>query len=215
MNGTRSNWRRNFDYCVLPMSAGSSFSRRKTPSAHRALDEWVEMLSKRRVPTIAGPLVRLDESNVPDWMVIWEHDFDMLREMAYDYVQKVVQRYRRAVAAWNVVAGLQTQQRLRTHLRADHRADPAAGVAGQDPDPQRAHDGDRSRIRSANITPASRASVPPMMYAEMVAQAGISFEAFALELELGVPAPGMFIRDLFQFSTLAGSILRRWAGRCS
>src|SRR6185437_12169774 len=47
-----------------------------------------------------------------------------------------------------------------------------------------------------------RASVPPIMYAEMVAQAGISFEAFALELELGVPAPGMFLRDLFQLSTL-------------
>jgi hypothetical protein len=40
------------------------------------------------------------------------------------------------------------------------------------------------------------------MYAEMVTQAGISFEAFALELELGVPAPGMFMRDLFQVSTL-------------
>jgi hypothetical protein len=34
--------------------------------------------------------------------------------------------------------------------------------------------------------------VPPMLYAEMVAQAGVNFEAFGLELEMGVPKPGNF-----------------------
>ena len=47
-----------------------------------------------------------------------------------------------------------------------------------------------------------RASVPPMLYAEMVAQAGINFEAFGLEIEMGVPEPGRFTRDLFQLSVL-------------
>jgi hypothetical protein len=46
----------------------------------------------------------------------------------------------------------------------------------------------------------ARASVPPMLYAEMVAQAGINFEAFGLEVEMGVPSSGMYVRDLFQFS---------------
>jgi hypothetical protein len=41
-----------------------------------------------------------------------------------------------------------------------------------------------------------------MLYAEMVAQAGISFEAFALEIEMGVPDPGNFTRDLFQLSSM-------------
>jgi hypothetical protein len=48
----------------------------------------------------------------------------------------------------------------------------------------------------------SRAAVPPLLYAEMLAQSGINFEAFSLELEMGVPAPGMFMRDLFQISSL-------------
>ena len=72
------------------------------------VDDWVELLARKRVPIIAGPLVSLDEGAVPDWMFIWEHDFDTLRELAYEYVQKVVQRYRKAVGAWNVVAGLHT-----------------------------------------------------------------------------------------------------------
>jgi hypothetical protein len=41
-----------------------------------------------------------------------------------------------------------------------------------------------------------------MLYAEMVAQAGINFEAFGLEMETGVPAPGRYLRDLFQVSCM-------------
>src|SRR5438046_4653578 len=44
--------------------------------------------------------------------------------------------------------------------------------------------------------------VPPMLYAEMVAQAGVNFEAFGLEIEQGSPAPGMFTRDMFQISSM-------------
>jgi hypothetical protein len=41
-----------------------------------------------------------------------------------------------------------------------------------------------------------------MLYAEMVSQAGIHFEGFGLELEIGVPTPGSFTRDLFQLSCM-------------
>ena len=43
---------------------------------------------------------------MPDWMFIWEHDFDTLREMAYEFVQKVVQRYRRAVGGVEYRVGI-------------------------------------------------------------------------------------------------------------
>jgi GH35 family endo-1,4-beta-xylanase len=60
------------------------------------LDEWVEVLSRKRIPIVAGPLINLQDSEMPDWMFIWEHDYDTLRELAYEYVQKVVARYRSA-----------------------------------------------------------------------------------------------------------------------
>lgn len=189
-----------FDYVVLPMSW-----KRLQPQEHSfdtaALDEWVEFLSRRKVPTIAGPLIRLDKRNVPDWMVIWEHDFDMLREMAYEYVQKVVTRYRRAVSAWNICAALQTNsafsltfeqiveltrmlvQQIKTLIPNARTMITIAHPFGE----YHAH---------------SRAAVPPMLYAEMLAQSGINFEAFSLEIEMGVPQPGMLTRDLFQLSSL-------------
>lgn len=189
-----------FDYVVLPMSW-----KRLQPQEHAfdtaSVDEWVEMLSRRRVPTIAGPLIRLDQENVPDWMVIWDHDFDMLREMAYDYVQKVVNRYRRAVSAWNVAAALQTNAAFM--LTFEQIIELTRMLVSQV----------KTLIPSARtlVTIAhpfgeyhshSRAAVPPMLYAEMLSQSGINFEAYALEVEMGVPAPGKFMRDLFQLSSL-------------
>ena len=95
----------NFDYVVLPMG-WKQLQPQEQAFNTESVDDWVELLARKRVPIIAGPLISLDEGGVPDWMFIWEHDFDTLREMAYEFVQKVVQRYRRAVGAWNVVSGL-------------------------------------------------------------------------------------------------------------
>lgn len=75
----------NFDYAVLPMS-WKQLQPEEQVFNTEPLDEWIEILSRKRVPIIAGPLINLDEDSVPDWMFIWEHDFDTLRELAYEYV---------------------------------------------------------------------------------------------------------------------------------
>src|SRR5438093_12405493 len=41
-----------------------------------------------------------------------------------------------------------------------------------------------------------------MLYAEMSAHSGVTFEAFGLELETGAPSPGLYTRDLFQISSM-------------
>ena len=55
----------NFDYAVVPMSW-----RQMEPEEHRfntaAVDDWVELLTKKRLPVIAGPLIQLDENHLPD-----------------------------------------------------------------------------------------------------------------------------------------------------
>ncbi|HRK32806.1 MAG TPA: hypothetical protein PLD59_17220, partial [Tepidisphaeraceae bacterium] len=96
-----------FDCAVLPMS-WKQLQPDEENFITEPVDEWVEQLSRKRVPIIAGPLVDLSDMGMPDWSFIWEHDFDTLRELAYEFVQKVVHRYRKAVNVWNVVAGLHT-----------------------------------------------------------------------------------------------------------
>ena len=190
----------SFDYAVLPVRW-----KQIQPQEHSfeaaSVDEWVDLLASKRIPIIAGPLIDLTEGEVPDWMYIWEHDFDTLRELAYEYVQKVVTRYRKSVALWNVCAGLHTNSVFT--LSFEQIIELTRLLVAQV----------KTLLPSSRTLVTvkypfgehharSRASVPPMMYAEMVAQAGINFEAFGLEYEMGVPAPGLYTRDLFQFSSM-------------
>jgi len=190
----------NFDYAVVPMSW-----RQLEPEEHKfdtaAVDDWIEVLSKKRLPIIAGPLIQLDEAHLPDWMFIWEHDFDSIRELAYEYVQRIVQRYRKAVSMWNVVAGLNASGAF--SLSFEQIIELTRLLVSQ---VKALLPNTRTLITitqpfgeyHAKSTP----SVPPMMYAEMVAQAGINFEAFGVEIEMGVPSAGRFTRDLFQLSCM-------------
>jgi hypothetical protein len=189
-----------FDYAILPMP-WKQIQPEEHVFATQSVDEWVELLSARRMPIIAGPLIDLSENQVPDWMFIWEHDYDTLRELAYEYVQKIVSRYRRAVAVWNVAAGLHATSAFT--LGFDQVIELTRLLVTQI----------KTLLPNARTLVTIKypfgeyharnsATVPPMYYAEMVAQAGINFEAFGLELELGVPTPGSFMRDLFQVSCM-------------
>ena len=187
-----------FDYAVLPIS-WKDIQPQEQDFITEPIDEWIEMFSKRRMPVIAGPLINLGEGQVPDWMFIWEHDFDTLRELTYEYVQKIVHRYRKAVAVWNVCAGIHTNSSFT--LSFEQIIELTRLLVSQ--------------VKA--ILPSSRTlititqpfgetsarkptAVAPMMYAEMVGQAGINFEAYGLEIEMGVPSTGHFTRDLFQLS---------------
>lgn len=190
----------HFDYAVLP-TPWKLLQPQETDFDTHLLDTWSEAIARRRLPIVAGPLVNLDESEIPDWMFIWENDFDTLRELAYEHVQNLTQRYRKTVSLWNVVGALCTNRAF--HLTFEQMIELTRLLVSQ----------------VKNVLPSARTlvtvsqpfgeyharnptSVAPLLYAEMVAQAGINFDGFALELELGVPEPGMFMRDLFQLSVL-------------
>jgi Glycosyl hydrolase family 10 len=189
-----------FDYAVLPMS-WELLQPQEGAFTTEAMDEWVELLTRKRVPIVAGPLIDLTEGHVPDWMYIWEHDFDTLRDLAYEYVQRVVTRYRKAVSVWNVAAGLNTNNvftlnyeqiieltRLLTSQVKTLIPNAKTLVTIKNP--------------FGEFSARGRVGVPPMAYAEMVAQSGIGFDAFGLELEMGIPAPGGYTRDMFQISCM-------------
>lgn len=188
------------DFVVLPMH-WKLLQPTEDTWATEQLDDWIEHLAKKRVLVIAGPLIDLSDNHVPDWLYIWEHDFETLRDLAYEFVRKIVSRYRRAVTAWNVVAGLHAttsftlsfEQMIEMTRVLVQQTRTVATTA-------------RTIITIKHPFGEYHAhthpTVPPMLYAEMVAQAGIHFDAFALEWEMGVPLRSQFTRDLFQLSTM-------------
>jgi hypothetical protein len=190
----------NFDYAIVPLPW-----KQMQPEEERfdttAADTWLEALNRKRLPVIAGPLVRLDDPSVPDWMALYEEDYDTLRELAYGYVAKMVQRYRKAVSIWNVAAGLSANKLF--HLSFEQIIELTRMLVSQ---VKNVLPNAKTLVTIAQPFGEYHAdrphTVPPMLYAEMVAQAGIGFEAFGLEIEMGVPETGRFARDLFQLSCL-------------
>ena len=52
------------------------------------------------VQVCAGPLLKFDNGGLPDWLSLWEGDFEGLLQFAGDYVNAVVSRYRGKVGMW-------------------------------------------------------------------------------------------------------------------
>lgn len=165
------------------------------------MDRWVAWASERNLPLAAGPLISFETHHVPDWVYIWEHDFETLRDLIYDHVERVVTRYKDKITVWNVVSGLHVNQNFpfsfdqvmditRTATRLVKRIQPAS----------RALIGIRQPF--GEYFASNVRSIPPALYADLVVQAGNVFDGFSLQVLMGQALPGQFCRDLMQIATL-------------
>jgi hypothetical protein len=55
---------------------------------------------------------------------------------------------------------------------------------------------------ASNRRPASRRSIPPLLYAEAVLQSNLPIDAIGLKLQMGHAEPGLSSRDLMAMSAL-------------
>ena len=62
---------------------------------------------------IAGPLVRLTDESIPEWMYLWESDFTAFQNYLVSYVGEVIQRYKGRIHVWHCAAGLNSTTGLR------------------------------------------------------------------------------------------------------
>lgn len=163
-------------------------------------DRWIEWaVRSAKLPVHAGPVVDLGRSNVPDWLYIWEHDYETLREVVYEHVKNVITRYRRTVPRWTVLSGLNRNENFqlsfeqmmdltRMTMLLARKLHPQGKMQIEVLHPFSGEPGHRPR------------SLPGALYAEMVQQAGIGVDAWAIRLELDRPRPGAMRRDLMSLS---------------
>ena len=199
----RGTLARFFDYTVLPMPWKQLQPEEDLFDTDTA-DSAIEFLARNRVPIIAGPLVDLSEGQVPEWMFIYEHDFETLRDLAFEYVKSVVTRYRRVVRLWNVVAGLHAASSFGLSFEQMIELTRLMVAQVKTVNPQaRTLVTIRMPYGEYLANPAiASTGVPPLLYAEMVAQSGVDCDGFGLEIKTGVPQRGMYCRDLFQISSM-------------
>ena len=165
-------------------------------------DKWIEWAVRTaKLPVTAGPLIDFREICVPEWLYIWEHDYETLRELVYEHLKTVVTRYRRTVTRWTVCSGLHVNDGfvLSVEKMMDLTRMCALLV-------KKLHPAAKVQLEIAQpwgeYFARNKKSMPPRMYADMISQAGIALDAYALRVQMGQVGPGRGTRDLMAISDL-------------
>lgn len=190
-----------FDFIVKPMR-WTELEPEEGEYSFAKTDKWVEWAVRTaNLPVVGGPLIDFRPGRTPEWLSIWENDYETLREVIFEHLKRVVGRYRKAVSRWTVAGGLHlnTQFPLTLEQMMDLTRLCVMVVKKLQPN---------ARVHLEIDQPfgehylANTRSAPPMMYAEMVTQQGINVDAFWLRVQTGPGGEGRTARDMMQIASL-------------
>lgn len=189
-----------FSYVTIPIN-WAQIEPRQGVYDFSAIDACVKLLGKKRLAVGAGPLLRFSEEYLPDWLMNGPGEFERIRDMAYQFISKVVTRYANIIRAWRVTSGLNTFNHFGFNFEQILEMTRAANMAVK-----------ASSVRSLKIIEVSNPwgeyyattpnTIPPLVYVDMVVQSGINFDAFGLQVRMGKDQDGMHVRDMMQISAV-------------
>jgi hypothetical protein len=166
-----------------------------------AVDAAFKLCTAAKLPVRGGPLLTFGVRSVPDWMYIWENDFESIYDAAREHVERTVRRYAKQVQSWLIVSGIQADsvfgfsfeqimELTRMAAMITKQAAPRTPVLIELAQPW------------GEYYPRNPQTIPPLFYAEMAVQNGINFDGFGLQLLFGIGSDGYHFRDPFQVSAL-------------
>lgn len=189
------------DFLVMPMR-WIDMEPKEGEYAFATTDRWIEWaIRTAKVPVVAGPLIDFRPDVVPEWLYIWENDYETLRDLVAEHVRQIVTRYRRTVTRWTVVSGLhinrhfpmtidQMIEMTRICVLVTRKLHPAAKVVVEVNQP------------FGEYLAYSRRALPPLAYVELLNQAGVGIDGVGLRVQLGRPGVGGSARDLMALSIM-------------
>ncbi len=171
----------------------------------KTIDGQVAWCLAHQMRVFAGPLLEIDERSMPDWLYLWEGNFDKLLDLAGRQIKAAVNRYRGKVHLWNCAArvnnvetlSLTEEQSLRLTLRSIevvHELDSRVPVVISFNQPW----GDYMARRDQDLS--------PLQYADTLVRADLGIAGIGLEINLGVGLRATPPRDVIE----VGRQLERW-----
>lgn len=165
------------------------------------LDRWIEWARGIGKPIVLGPLLDFSKRNIPDWLYVWQHDYETCRDMVYDHLERVVYRYRNVVSMWNLGAGVNVNDNFQfTPEQMIDLVRTASLLVRQG--------NRRARAMIEVVQPfgeyvgRTNNAVAPMTFVERVVQEGVRLDAVGVRLLLGSGEAGLETRDLMQVSNV-------------
>ncbi len=150
------------------------------------LDAWVDWAFKHQMPVLAGPLLSFEPGYFPDWIYIWENDYETLRDMMYEHVQNLVKRYAKGVFAWNVISAAAAYSAFGMNFEQVMEVTRTCCAAVKQLSPRSAAIVDLA-MPWGEYHATNPRTIPPMMYADMCVQSGVKFDAFGVRILMGAP----------------------------
>lgn len=190
----------NFDFVHLP-TPWKTLAPEEAEYHWDVMDNWANWAAKHKLPVIGGPIVSFDPGNLPDWLYIWEHDYDTVRDLIYEHVERVVRRYEETIQSWIVAGGLHVNSNFSFNFEQlmDLTRMVCMLVKKVQPEGRTYLE---LRQPFGEYFSRNQRSIPPLMYADLVVQSGIGFDGYVLRLPMGQALPGQYTRDLMQISHL-------------
>lgn len=189
------------DFLCMPMR-WIDMEPQESKYAFATTDRWIEWAVRTaKLPLVGGPLVDFRAECVPEWLYIWENDYETLRELVFEHVQAVVTRYRRTVSRWTVASGLHVNTNFKLSFEQIidltricvllvRKLHPGAKIQLEVAQPWGEYHAEQKR------------SLPPMLYLQAAMQQGINVDMLGLRVQMGRGASGQSTRDLMAFSAM-------------
>jgi hypothetical protein len=193
-------WPRTFNACQLGVSW-----RQMAPTEGQyrwdLFDAQAAWCRRHKLAIEGGPLIEFRQGALPDWLWLWEGDYETISGLAADFVRQIVTRYRGKVPLWHVVhrvasgemLGLTEDEQVRITARviqAARQADPTAQITIGVDRPW------------AEWMGSSHFQLGPLHLCDYLLRAELGISGVAIEIAPGYSQPGSHLRDLFELSKL-------------
>ncbi|MBU4270275.1 MAG: endo-1,4-beta-xylanase [Planctomycetes bacterium] len=161
-------------------------------------DRQIQWCRKHGLKVVAGPLLLLDHRDLPDWLYLFEDDFENVLEFVSTLVRATVNRYRGQVDYWicagrvnSDVLAMSEQERLRlvartVELTRELDPDTPALVSFDQP--------------WAEYMRERHVDFPPFHFADTLIRADIGLSGLMMEMNLGYFPGGTMPRHILEFN---------------
>jgi len=168
-----------------------------------AIEPWVRIVKERKLQLWAGSLLSFDDVHRPDW---WsgsskEKDYVRLRDAAAKHLRQMYKALAPHVQAWEIASGLHAYNPLKLKLEQVMELTRLSSMLARQASP-------KTQAILTIVPPwpdyyaADPQTVPPLLYAEMAIQSGISFDALGIEIRFGHLPADNIVRDMLQVSSM-------------
>ena len=189
------------DFISLPMR-WSAMEPSEERYSFADTDRWIEWAYRTaKIPILGGPVIEFRPTCVPEWLYIWENDYETLRELVYEHVKSVVTRYRRTIRRWTIASGLHVNNNFKLSFEQMMDLTRVAVLVVRKLHPQ-------AKVQLELTQPwgeyysSNRRALPPLLYADMLIQSGVKVDVIGIRLQMGQHQPGQSVRDLMSISSM-------------